>query len=127
MPVAFKDLSDELNITKFQLAKLRDQKLAPNEYYAEEGRKFFTDEGAEKIRLAVAVPMAVPKRVKMRVIRKAPNPHWVYAVLETGGSVIPVAVRPRDSDRLVGKPIFADVIADANGTTYRHEVLGRYS
>ena len=95
MPVAFKDLSDELNITKFQLAKLRDEKLADNEHYCEEGRKFFTDEGAEKIRLAVAVPMAVPKRVKMKVIRKAPNPHWVYAVLETGGSVIPVAETPR--------------------------------
>lgn len=126
MPVAFKDLSDELNITKFQLAKLRDQKLSPNEYYSEEGRKFFTDEGAEKIRLAVAVPLAVPKRVKMRVIRRAPNPHWVYALPEGGGSVVPVAVRPRDCDRLIGKPIFADLITDANGgTTYRHEVLGR--
>lgn len=126
MPVAFKDLSDELNITKFQLAKLRDQKLSPNEYYSEEGRKFFTDEGAEKIRLAVAVPLAVPKRVKMRVIRRAPNPHWVYALPEGGGSLVPVAVRPRDCDRLIGKPIFADLITDANGgTTYRHEVLGR--
>jgi len=126
MPVAFKDLSDELNITKFQLAKLRDEKLSPNEYYSEEGRKFFTDEGAEKIRLAVAVPLAVPKRVKMRVIRLAPNPHWVYALPEGGGSVVPVAVRPRDCDRLIGKPIFADLITDANGgTTYRHEVLGR--
>ena len=126
MPVAFKDLSDELNITKFQLAKLRDDKLSPNEYYSEEGRKFFTDEGAEKIRLAVAVPLAVPKRVKMRVIRRAPNPHWVYALPEGGGSVVPVAVRPRDCDRLIGKPIFADLITDANGgTTYRHEVLGR--
>jgi hypothetical protein len=126
MPVAFKDLSDELNITKFQLAKLRDEKLSPNEYYSEEGRKFFTDEGAEKIRLAVAVPLAVPKRVKMRVIRRAPNPHWVYALPEGGGSVVPVAVRPRDCDRLIGKPIFADLITDANGgTTYRHEVLGR--
>lgn len=126
MPVAFKDLSDELNITKFQLAKLRDEKLSPNDHYSEEGRKFFTDEGAEKIRLAVAVPLAVPKRVKMRVIRRAPNPHWVYALPEGGGSVVPVAVRPRDCDRLIGKPIFADLITDANGgTTYRHEVLGR--
>jgi hypothetical protein len=126
MPVAFKDLSDELNITKFQLAKLRDQKLSPDEYYSEEGRKFFTDEGAEKIRLAVAVPLAVPKRIKMKVIRRAPNPHWVYAIPEGGGTLVPVAVRPRDCDRLVGKPIFADLITDANGgTTYRHEVLGR--
>lgn len=126
MPVAFTDLSNELNITKFQLAKLRDEKLAENEYYTEEGRKFFTDEGAEKIRLAVAVPLAVPKRVQMRVIRRAPNPHWVYALEQGGEKLIPVAVRPRDCDRLVGKPIYAEIITDAQGgTTYRHEVLGR--
>jgi hypothetical protein len=127
MPVSFQSLCDELNITKFKLAKLRNEKLSTDQHYTEEGRKFFTDEGAERIRLAVEVPMAVPKRVKMMVIRKAPNPHWVYAVLETGGKLIPVVVRPRDSVRLVGKPIFADVIADANGTTYRHEILGRHS
>lgn len=126
MPVAFKDLSDELNITKFQLAKLRDEKLAENEYYTEEGRKYFTDEGAEKIRLAVAVPLAVPKRIQMRVIRRAPNPHWVYAIAQGMEGVVPVAVRPRDCDRLVGKPIYAELITDAQGgTTYRHEVLGR--
>ena len=90
------------------------------------GRKFFTDEGADKIRLAVEVPLAVPKRIQVRVVRRAPNPHWVYALIETGKPLVPVAVRPRDCDRLVGKPIYADIITDANGgITYRHEVLGK--
>jgi hypothetical protein len=39
--------------------------------------------------------------------------------------LVPVAVRPRDCDKLIGKPIFVDVITDEKGTTYRHEVLGR--
>jgi len=126
MPVPFQSLCDELSISKFQLAKLRDEKLAPDEHYIEQGRKFFTDEGADKIRLAVEVPLAVPKRVQVRVIRRAPNPHWVYAFLEKDKPLVPVAVRPRDSDKLVGKNIYADIITDANGgITYRHEVLGK--
>ena len=75
--IAFNDLCTELGITKFQLAKLRDERLAEGEDVTVEGRKFFTEEGAEKLRLAVAVPEAVPKRLQMRVIRRAPNPHWV--------------------------------------------------
>lgn len=126
MPVPFQQLCDELNISKFQLAKLRDEKLSPEEHFTEEGRKYFTDEGADKLRLAVEVPLAVPKRVLVRVIRRAPNPHWVYAKVENDKPLVLVAVRPRDCDRLVGKPIYADIITDANGgTTYRHEVLGK--
>lgn len=126
MPVPFQALCDELGISKFQLAKLRDEKLSPDEHFTDQGRKFFTDEGADKIRLAVEVPLAVPKRIQVRVVRRAPNPHWVYALIETGKPLVPVAVRPRDCDRLVGKPIYADIITDANGgITYRHEVLGK--
>ena len=123
--IAFNDLCTELGITKFQLAKLRDERLAEGEYVTVEGRKFFTEEGAEKLRLAVAVPEAVPKRLQMRVIRRAPNPHWVYCLMEKDKGLVPVAVRPRDCDKLIGKPIYVDVITDKNGTTYRHEVLGR--
>jgi hypothetical protein len=126
MPVPFQALCDELSISKFQLAKLRDEKLSPDEHFTDQGRKFFTDEGADKIRLAVEVPLAVPKRIQVRAVRRAPNPHWVYALIETGKPLVPVAVRPRDCDRLVGKPIYADIITDANGgITYRHEVLGK--
>jgi hypothetical protein len=39
--------------------------------------------------------------------------------------LVPVAVRPRDCDKLIGKPIYVDVITDKNGTTYRYEALGR--
>ena len=73
----------------------------------------------------MAVPQAVPKRLQVRVIRRAPNPHWVYCLMEKDKPLVPVAVRPRDCDKLIGKPIFVDVITDEKGTTYRHEVLGR--
>jgi hypothetical protein len=61
----------------------------------------------------------------MRVIRRAPNPHWVYCLMDKDKPLVPVAVRPRDCDKLIGKPIYVDVITDKNGTTYRYEALGR--
>lgn len=124
--ISFKDLADELKITRFQLAKIRDEKLAPSDHTVIDGKKWFTPDGAEKVRLAVAVPLAVPKRIRVLVVKRAPNPHWVYCVPEKGlGDKILVTVKPSWCDRLVGKIINVDVIEDANGgITYRHEALG---
>ena len=124
--IAFNELCTELGITKFQLAKLRDERLAEGEYLTVEGRKFFTEEGAEKLRLHKQVPLAVPSRVQMKVIRRAPNPHWVYAYPGKDQPLVPVAIRPSWCDRLVGKPIYVNIIKDAQGgITYRHEALGK--
>jgi len=124
--VSFKDLANELKITRFQLARIRDEKLAPHEYQTIEGKKWFTSAGAEKVRLAVAVPLAVPKRIRVRAIKAAPNPHWIYCIPEVGlGDKILVAVKPSWCDRLLGKLINVDVIEDAQGgKSYRHEALG---
>jgi hypothetical protein len=124
--VSFKDLADELKITRFELARIRDEKLAPNEHATIDGKKWFTRAGADKVRLALAVPLAVPKRIRVRAIKAAPNPHWIYCIPETGlGEKVLVAVKPSWCDRLVGKLINVDVIEDANGgKSYRHEALG---
>jgi|LakMenEpi03Aug12_release.lakeMendotaPanAssembly.Ray.scaffolds.fasta_scaffold265959_3 hypothetical protein len=124
--VSFKDLADELKISRFELARIRDEKLSDEEHTTIQGKKWFTQEGAEKVRLAVAVPLAVPKRIRLRAVKAAPNPHWIYCIPETGlGDKVLVAVKPSWCDRLVGKLINVDVIEDANGgKTYRHETLG---
>ena len=124
--IPFADLAKELKITKFQLAKIRDEKLSDKDWKLVKGRQYFTEDGADKVRLAVAVPLAVPKRVVMRALKAAPNPHWLYCIPEKGlGDKVLVAVKPSWCDRLVGKLINVDVIEDANGgKTYRHEALG---
>jgi len=124
--VSFKDLADELKITRFELARIRDEQLAPDEHATIDGKKWFTRAGADKVRLALAVPLAVPKRIRVRAIKAAPNPHWIYCIPETGlGEKVLVAVKPSWCDRLVGKLINVDVIEDASGgKSYRHEALG---
>lgn len=127
--ILFKQLKEEVGISHFSLLKIRKEKLDPNtDYYLKEGRCYFTETGADKVRLAVEVPLAVPKRMWANVVRPAPNPRWVYVKLDDGkklGSLVPCAIPRRLYGRLVGKRICVDVIQDAQGgISYRHEALG---
>lgn len=122
----FLEAAEELKLTTFKLAKLRDQKLTEgDDWRVYEGRQYFTNAGMDKLRLAVEVPLAVPRKALVKVLKVAPNRHWVYAKLPNDYRKILVAVRPSWCDRLVGKNITVDIIEDANGgITYRHEALG---
>jgi len=123
----FLEIAEELKLTTFKLAKLRDQKLTKDEdWLVHDGKQYFTEAGCEKLRLAVAVPLAVPRKAIVKVLHRAPNSHWVYGKLPNDYRKVPVAVRPSWCDRLVGKNITVDIIEDANGgITYRHEALGK--
>ncbi len=127
--VLFKDLKNEVGISHFQLLKLRSEKLiAKVDWYTKEGRAYFTESGVDKVKLALEVPLAVPRRVMATVVKPAPNPRWVYVKLDDGkklGSLVPCAIPRRLYGRLVGKRICVDLIQDAKGgISYRHEALG---
>jgi hypothetical protein len=124
--IKFTDLAKELGMTTFKLARLRDEKLTAAECFERDGKKWFTGAGAEKLRLAVAIPLAVPNKVAGVVIRPALNQRWVCVELFSNrGVVVPVAIPRRLYGRLVGKKINVDIIKDAaGGISYRHEDLG---
>jgi hypothetical protein len=129
MEIKFKDLKAELGLKHFDLLAIRKEKLkAGEDYVVRRGICFFSEAGADKVRLAVAVPLAVPKKATGMVIRAAPNPRWVYVKIDDGkklGSLVPVAIPRRLYGRLIGKRICVDIIQDAQGgTSYRHELLG---
>jgi hypothetical protein len=124
MSVPFTTLAAELGLSNTKLLKLRSEKLTPSEYYKEDGKSYFTDEGAEKLRLAVAIPLAVPSKATARVIRAAVNPRFVMVKVEGVDGLKPNIPR-RLYGRLIGKTITVDIIKDAQGgTSYRHEALG---
>ncbi len=124
--IPFTELAKELKISNFQLAKLRDQRLSADEWGVKENKRYFTEEGANKIRLAVQVPLAVPKRVQVKVVGRAPNPRYVYCVEHGKDGRFLAVVKPSTCDRLIGKHIYVDLIQDANGgITYRHDALAK--
>jgi len=126
MAIKFKDLQHELKLNPSKLCELRNKHLLDSHFYKFEGNSWFTEEGADKIRLAVAVPLAVPVKVHAFVARAAPNPRWVYCSIPGQDTEVPVAIPRSLYGRLVGKSILVDIIEDAaGGKTYRHEQLGR--
>ena len=59
--------------------------------------------------------------IKMKVLRQAANPQWVYCqAVERDLGKVPVVIPRRMTDKLVGKIIDVEVIADNVGTSYRY-------
>lgn len=121
-----KQLADELGKTVDELVKLKNEKLSKEDCIGFGRNTKFTDRGAELLRLAVEVPLAVPNKLTGTVISEARNPRWVYAKIAGKEGRHPVAIPRKLRGKLLGKQILIDAITDAaGGTTYRHETLGR--
>lgn len=120
----FMALARELKLPIPDLARLRAEHLCDQDYYEVGQAKWFTAEGAAKLRVAVAVPLAVPKRHEARVLCAARNPKWVFVAIPGNDRKQPVAIPRKLIGKLVGKKIFVDEIKDeAGGVSYRHADL----
>lgn len=123
--ISFKDLAKELGLSFPELAAMRDERLTEEHYFVRDGKRFFTEAGAEVLRLAKEVPLAVPKKLRGVVVRPARNARYVYVKFAGQDAVVPVAIPRRLFGKLLHKQITVDVITDAQGgTSYRHADLG---
>ncbi len=126
--IKFEDLRQELRLNRLELSKIRKHKcIEVEDWFKDETGSWFTEAGADKVRLAVAIPLAVPERQQVRILAPAPNKRWVWAITLGKDShrvpvFIPSRIRP---ESLVGKLITVDVIQDNTGITYRHESIGK--
>lgn len=124
--ITIKKLAEELGKSVDELVKLKSQKLTKEDYIGFGKNTKFTERGAELMRLAFEVPLAVPNKFAATVIVEARNPRWVYAKIDGKEGKWPVAIPRKLRGKLLGKRILIDAITDAaGGTTYRHESLGR--
>lgn len=122
--IRFMDLAREMGLMPSDLARMRSEHLCEMDFYEIGLAKWFTAAGADKLRLAVEIPLVVPKRVKARVIHGAPNPNWVYAAIEGREGKHAVAIPRKLRGKLVGKHIYVDCIKDGTGgESFRHELL----
>lgn len=123
MKVKLTELAKTLGKTFAELDAIRIEKLTPQEWTGKGRNTWLTLEGAQKVRLAVEIPLAVPVNRTGYVIHDANNPNWVYAKIEGMEGKHPVAIPRRYRGKLVGKNIPIHVIQDAKGTTFRHAML----
>lgn len=124
MDKTFKQAMAALDISPIELARLTKAKLTADEYFVRDGKKWISEAGMEKLKLAGEVPLAVPSRVMVRGVRSAPNPRWLYCKVEGKDAVVPVMMPWRLSGKMIGKPFYVEIIKDGDGgVTYRHESL----
>lgn len=59
--------------------------------------------------------------IKMKVLKQAQNPQWIYCqAIERDLGKVPVIIPRRMKDKLVGKQIEVEAITDNLGTSYRY-------
>ena len=120
-------LAIELKKPFAELMSIKDEKLERSEWTGTGKNTWLTPEGAEKMKLAVEVPLAVPAILQAFGLHDAANPNWVYCRIEGFDGKKPVAIPRRLHGRLVGKTFPIHAISDATGTTYRHATLTGYN
>jgi hypothetical protein len=118
-------LAEELDKTVNELLKLKGEKLQIDTHYSGYGKNtLFTEEGADLLRLAYEVPLAVPDLLQATVLSEARNPRWVYCKIVARDGKVAVAIPRKLRGKLLNKRIFIHEIKDADGgTTFRHEAL----
>jgi hypothetical protein len=123
MKIKLTELAKKLGMTFDEAHQLKLDKLVAGEYKGSGRNTWLTPEAAEKLRLAMEIPAVVPTVLDAKVLHDAPNPNWVYAIIQDVNGKRPVAIPRRLRGKLVGKPIKVHAITDATGTTYRHASL----
>lgn len=118
------EMAEELGVDIEVVFKLRDTRLQKRHWTGTGKNTYFTEEGQDLLRLAIAAPLAVPERLTGTVLQEAANPRWVYVRIDGRDGKYPVAIPSKLRGKLKGKSIPIQEIKDANGgITYRHESL----
>ena len=123
MKVKMTELGKKLGKSYEEMVALRDEKLVSGEWRGTGRNTWLLPEAAEKLELACKLPPAVPQILRAVVLYDAPNPNWVYGIIDGVEAKQPIAIPRRLHGKLAGKRIEAHAITDATGTTYRHASL----
>jgi hypothetical protein len=114
------ELAKELDYDIDKLIGLKMKKLGAEHFKGNGKNTWLTDEGADLLRLAVQVPLAVPNRLMGMVLHEARNPRWVFVKIDGKEGKHPVLIHRRYYGRMIGKRIAINQITDNKGTTYTH-------
>jgi len=123
MTISIKQLSAEIGVSQNQIRKVKEDKLSRGEYVHKKGVLFFSEDGANKIRLHFIAPLTVPKVHSAWVTHQARNSRWVFCSIEGVGDKVLVAIPKKLSGKLTGKKIEVEAIEDVSGVTYRHAIF----
>ena len=127
--VAQNELADEFaevfKVRKIAIAKWRREHLAEEDWEPGfRGKIYWTREAELRLRIWAEEPKLTSAIFRVRVIRLAINPQWVYAILDQ--EKIAVAIPRRLAGRIKpNQTIEIEEIQNDQGRSYRHISLSR--
>lgn len=116
-------LAKKLKVDVSKVMEIVTTKLEPKDWKDELGNVWLFPSGQEKVKLAIEVPLAVPKVLEGFVLYDARNPNYVMCKIDGMENKHPVGIKRKMHGKLTGKRICIHAITDTKGTTYRHAPL----
>tara|TARA_R110000803_G_scaffold50684_2_gene104991 strand:- start:4870 stop:5241 length:372 start_codon:yes stop_codon:yes gene_type:complete len=105
-----------------EMITLAETKLADSMISGKGKGIWIDNKGQELLNDACDIPEIVPKHYSATVKSRAPNPRFVYAVIDELQIRVPVLVPKKLARRLVETSITVERITDNEGSTYRRVV-----
>lgn len=117
--IRLNEVADRLNLPMQEAAKLVSDKLTEVQYSGTGLRLWVEEDAMELLEAAMDIPELVPNHYRVKVMREAPNPNYVYAKFWEFDKVLPVVVPRKYHRKLKGKMIDVEEIKDEKGCSYR--------
>lgn len=119
--VRLSEMVKNLPITFERGMELILEESLPEGSYKKFGRDYWLDDSAqEEISRLATEPDMKPEIHRCRILRPAPNPKFVYGMIEDRSAVIPILCGRKWSKAIVGKSVEVEEIRDGGGSSYRY-------
>jgi hypothetical protein len=118
------ELATKLGVTVEQIQEVKRTKLEGG-WKGTGKNTWFSSAAQDIVKLAFAIPLAVPAVLKAFGLHDANNHHYVFCSIAGVDGKKPVMIPLKLHGMLIGKEFNVHAITDCNGTTYRHVSLSR--
>ena len=118
--IRLNDVAEKLEMSMPEVARLVSEKLTEDQYSGTGLRLWIEEDAVSLLEAAVELPELVPDYYRVKVMRDAPNPNYVYAKFWEFDKVLPVVIPRKLHGKMKGKMIKVEEIKDEKGSSYRY-------
>jgi len=115
-----RELADEYGRDFATLDVFCEMNLEPSMITGKGKRQWINEDGQIILSREFDLSEVIPKMLRMKVVKQAPNPKFVYGLHPDTKLRVPVMIRKQMAGKLVDKMIPVEVITDSDGgVSYR--------
>ena len=108
-------IAEELGLDAERVLFYAENELQPDMISGKGLRTWVNEEGQEELQREFLIPEVITKIVKMKCLRPAQNPRFVFCFDESIGKKVPVMIKKGTQKQMIGKQIPVEIIEDESG------------